>query len=498
MNRVSLLFSKRHLLTTFLLLFFLIYGVYRFAIVFSFEPELTNGESNNIWNAVNVSHGKQLYSNPEVLPLEVYQYTPLAQLPIIGLASILDDSSPDYIYKITFFGRLITFTYNIIAFIFLFLSCYRFLRMGVSFSLLTSISSFVLLTPTAFTIRPDALSLLFILSTLYFILDFLHYQRSFRRLIFIACWIALSFFVKQDTVFLIFPIGLFFILTKQWKNIVVFGLSFCLFLGVLLLLFDSYFGAYFLYSITKGIQNNPSLRQIIGVFDRSFGFFAVHFILGNTLLVFFLIKEFKFRNSQLYLLLLFCLLYEMLAVLATSKLGSWCNYYTPFVILSTVLIVYFLRKQYLSMSSNLAFKNAVFLGFGLLLTVFLFKQIYFYTSTFLHYSASKANYNSSYTLSQRIKNQLGLLPDQHIILLNRLSKNFLATNTVMVNTEYYPISNFNYSSFCNELKKPIDFVAFESSDKPVIMYLFSKFQLNMNEYEEIEGIGDYTVWKKNQ
>ena len=80
--------------------------IYRLVISFSYKSELTNGESNNIWKAINVANGNTIYNNPEQLPLDVFQYTPISEYPIILFAKVLNPNSINYVHWITVLGRL--------------------------------------------------------------------------------------------------------------------------------------------------------------------------------------------------------------------------------------------------------------------------------------------------------------------------------------------------------------------------------------------------------
>lgn len=81
-------FIKQQYLPLYLLMAILL--VYRLLICFSYTPELSFGEANNIWNALNVANGKSMYFNPVDTPFEIFQYTPLSQLPTILSAYLFD------------------------------------------------------------------------------------------------------------------------------------------------------------------------------------------------------------------------------------------------------------------------------------------------------------------------------------------------------------------------------------------------------------------------
>ena len=95
--------AKNNLL---LLGLFLVLIVYRLLICFNYTTELCVGETNNIWSAMNVAHGKQMYTHPEVSPFEIFQYTPVSQFPIILGSKLFNSNSINYSYSVLVFGTL--------------------------------------------------------------------------------------------------------------------------------------------------------------------------------------------------------------------------------------------------------------------------------------------------------------------------------------------------------------------------------------------------------
>jgi hypothetical protein len=152
---------------------------------------LVNGETNNVWNAINVANGKRIYSNPEQLPLEVFQYTPLSQLPIIFLSKFFDSKSIYYVHNIFTFGRLFVLIFNLIGFYFIF-KITKLLTNNNFISSASAILGFCMLTHLAFAIRPDSL-LIFALFFNVFCFVKGYFENNFK-LIYLACFlIAFSY-----------------------------------------------------------------------------------------------------------------------------------------------------------------------------------------------------------------------------------------------------------------------------------------------------------------
>ena len=212
------------LLKFFIITWFIVILAYRLMISFSYRPELTNGESNNIWKAINVAAGKNIYNDPEKLPIEVFQYNPLSELPIIGFAKLFNNQSQNYLYNITTAGRLFQLFCTLVLGYFIYMIGIKLLEISEKSSLMASLAAITMLTPTAFTIRPDATILFFLFASIYAFGLFIK-SNSKKWIILTSLLIILSFLSKQDGIFIAFPLGLYLLINKKWKPFLFFSLS---------------------------------------------------------------------------------------------------------------------------------------------------------------------------------------------------------------------------------------------------------------------------------
>ena len=150
-----------------LLLFAGVIIIYRLLICVNYTPEISVGETNNIWNALNVANGRALYCNPENTPFEIFQYTPLSQFPTVIFAKLLDSNSLNYGYYVLAIGRVFSLIFNLLTFYLVFLLLSRILKIDKTLSLAAAIGGFGLLTHLAFAVRPDAMSLLVTILSVY-------------------------------------------------------------------------------------------------------------------------------------------------------------------------------------------------------------------------------------------------------------------------------------------------------------------------------------------
>jgi hypothetical protein len=481
--------AERRLLWALALGFFAAILVYRLTIAFSYKQELINGESNNIWNAMNVAHGKPIYSNPEELPLEVFQYTPVSQLPVIVFAKLFNSESKDYLYRISLFGRLTVLFYNLITGYLLFLLLSTIFHVEKFTAFLGALLFFSTLSHPNFSIRPDALLLLVNVALSFGFFTALLHNRN-KMLYLMSFLVGFSMLIKQDAFFIMGPVGLFLLFYRKWKELVITSAVF--FLGVVFFfaLAHGIFGEYFFYSVTKGIQMKSSISQAILVFDRALSLYGFQFIFSLVVAVY--LCAFERKNQKLVLLSLFTAVYALLGFASSLKPGSWVNYYTFFILFGSLLSVVFFHR-FLNQ-----FRASYFLILAVIITggVFWFRQIYFYTLPYLKDSGPKADYAAVYNASVKIKNVLELKKGDHVIIANQLLRTFLFEYSVMVNTEYYGLSGFNYDKFRAKNDKEVDYIIASTEEAGIISFLSSTFEIETTSYLPVQEINNFIIYGK--
>ena len=466
--------------------------IYRITICFSYLPELSNGESNNIWKAINVANGKPIYTNPEELPLEVFQYTPISQLPIIGIAKLLNKESVDYVYLVTVYGRLYELFANILLVILIYHISIKYLGNSKHTSITSALLILSLFTNPAFTVRPDATLLLLLVLSIW---SYLKMEQSHQiKWTFITSFFIITcFYTKQDGILIAGPMAIRLISLKKWKQF--FSVS-LISVGVLigLVAISPYvFGEHFFTCVFKGLKNTSSIKQIIGVFDRAYGFYMIHFVLGLICSIYFLIKN---RKDTIALFAIASIFYFFVAFATSSKSGSWVNYYTPYIIFSTIVIFYFLtslsfKKEMLP--TLLTTSIAIIIA-----SLFIFKQIYVYTSPFIKKNNGKAVYLTHFKNIINIKSKLRINNTDNILTINQLDRNFLAENSIMINTEYYNYASYSYQNFKSNPSKNIDYIIYQEKDKPTLDYLLQFFKVKKENFKLIR-MSNYIIlqYKKN-
>lgn len=462
---------------------------YRISICFSYLPELSNGESNNIWKAINVAHGKPMYTNPEELPLEVFQYTPISQFPIVAIAKLLDDMSPHYLYLVTALGRFYELFVNVLLVVILYYITRKWLNISKITATTIAVVCFSLFTNPAFTIRPDATLLLFIGLTIWAYLK-MEELNHFKWIILTSFLIICCFYTKQDGILITGPIGIRLLMLKKWKKLITLSTVSVLLLIITISISPFVFGEDFYTCVFKGLKNTSSIVQIIHIFDRAYSFYAFHFILGLITSIYFLIKHSKDKIALFSLISIF---YFLVAFATSSKSGSWVNYYTPFIIFATITILFFLTKlQFDSKKLNPLFTFSISL---IIAFFFILKQVYVYTSPFLIHSKGKNEYYAKFENIQTLKSRLGIKKTDRILTINQLDRNFLAENSIMINTEYYNYASYTYDNFKKNKNKQIQYIIYKEKDKPTLNYLLQFFNVSTEKYSEFK-LNDFHILKK--
>lgn len=448
--------------------------VYRLLIAFSYKYELTNGESNNIWKAINVASGEKLYNDPEKLPLDVFQYAPISELPILFFAKISNPESSQYVYNITLLGRLYQILCNIILGILLFKISKQLFKFNKINALFITLTCITLLTPTAFTIRPDATALMFLFLTIYSYLKCIENDYPIKGIIITSSLIVLNFFCKQDGIFIAIPIGIHLVVQKKWIELlktVVFSTSFLI---LTFLLMYSYFGSLFFINTILGLKNTTSISQLITIFDRAYSIYGIIMTLGILTTGFYC---YRIKNVKINFIGIIGVFYFMLALVLSLKIGSWINYYTPFLIISIFTCSYFYHTQ-LILKTNFSTINLLFTCIAM---IFICHQFYNYTAPHV-LKSKRQEFNEEYLACKKLRLILKLEKKDNIIIPNQLDRNFLAENSVMVNMEYYNQASYKYKQFKLKANKNIKYIIFKEKEKESIDFLINYFKIDLQQY----------------
>jgi hypothetical protein len=219
---------------------------------------------------LKVISGKPIYTNPEAIPYEIFQYTPISQLPLIFLAWFENNFFPSHDFIFTLgAGRILSIIYNLLTALVIFKIFKSQLKVQTNFALFGSLTFLCLLPHHFYAIRTDSMALLFTVTGIYFFIKayFQGHQTSF---IISAIILSFSFFVKQDAFLISGAFGLVLLLSKNIKGLILFSLSLICCLGILLLMAPLFLGPHFYISVFGGVALEMKFSQFTYVLLRYF------------------------------------------------------------------------------------------------------------------------------------------------------------------------------------------------------------------------------------
>ena len=482
------IFNKKTLDYWFLSIAILVIA-YRLLLCFSYKLELSVGEANNIWNAISVANGKIMYSNPENIPFEILQYTPYSQLPIILISTFLNKDYTNYYYIIVL-GRILSLIYNVLTFVFLYKLMNSSLNIHSVIARWTSFFGFCILTHLSFSIRPDAMGVLFTILSLYFYSK-AYFKINYKWIVLSSILFSICFYIKQDAFLIIFILGLMLLIRKEVKLFLIFTLTFCLSFSILSIINRIFFGEFFFNSILGGVNNGISFSRAKNVFERYITFYGFLFFTG-LFCSFYIYKINKCFKYRLFLVSLFVFSF-LLAFLSSLKNGSWINYYTLVNICSLLVISFLINLIY----ANGRQKETIF-SLKSIVTVFIFyflyQQIYHYTSPFMKYSESKQYHENIIKQFQSLKSRISN-KNINLYTSNPELKLYFFKNIIFPNYEFYPVSSFSKNRY-NKLPKQKQ-ISLIILDQPYLYYLdgspFSEFNIDKSQFKVLNNNSNFTI-----
>jgi hypothetical protein len=445
--------------------------VYRLLICFSYRFELCNGEVNNIWKILNVSDGQSMYNNPEKLPLDIFQYTPFSQIPIIIINTFISKNNINYVYLTTVTGRIYELLVNVLTIVLIYKIAKKYFKISSSFSIAIALLIASNFPQTNFSVRPDSTLLFFLILTVYYYLSILN-NYSFKNIILLSVLFSLCFLTKQDGIIISVPIAIHLLYKKKTLFLFKLILFSLILLPLSIIICQIYFGEYFFLSIFNGINNPSSIQQSISVFLRSFEFYFHVFLISLPL---FFLHLYTTKETNRKFLLFLSLFYLIFAFFTTMKNGSWINYYLSsivFLILTTFVVI---KPQ---------LRNTIFVLLFLGTICFNLNQIYNYTYPYVKRGDEKSEYYKISKSILEIKRKYNIKKDVKVLNIGLIERNLLFKNTIMINTEYYVNSKFNYSNFTQKDKSKIKYIIYNYKKEDIIYlkYLFSYFKIDIDNF----------------
>lgn len=411
----------------------------RIALIFSYAPDISVGEDNNVWNVQKVLLGKPLYTNAEEAPFEVFQYTPLSQYPVIWTARIMNVKPGVDVRELFAIGRIYSLLYVLLCAGLIFYSLKKWFNVRGTLACFASFVTFIGLTQLSFTLRPDALLSLTFISAILFFLKFLKDKKR-SGLIMASLLAVLAIFTKQNGIQLPIIFIAFALVFTDLKTTIKVTCWFLAFFTVFFILFYALYGQQFLIAAIGGIDNPVDLLRGYQVWDHFF-FMYMPFVIGFAIISLIFLQKGKSNGSKFLSVALISTF--LFAFVTMMKDGSWINYFSEFFIIGNIATAIYLDEQIkLNGSATKYLKFAIFIF-----------MIFWGLNTFVHQffhrhaehlsSTPKIQYFkekevADFLMSQKIPvNTYVFTPLKHL-------KNFIPQYSILPNTEYYTTSKLNF------------------------------------------------------
>lgn len=328
--------SKFHLLcvTTFLL-----YLVVRVVLIFYPQPNIGGVEINVIYFIQRLLDGQTFYTDPELSPYAIAQYSPLYYYITAGAAKLFGVAADD-LYEVFVVNRSISLLLNLIYIFIVFKIASTIFLASRRNSFYAAIIAFIFLEITSFG-RPDSLNHVFFMFSLYAFMRVIVSRSNTEE----TKWIVLSgliagvaLFCKQTSVILPGLFGIWLLMEKKIRLLFVFGFSYFIIISLMLFLIDILTGSLFLFykNGIMGINNGIGLHWFRTVIVSDYYYsFGLVFVLAAIGIFFILIKE----QTKLARFAILSLLFLFVTLnLVALKFGSNPGYFTEWWTLLFILI----------------------------------------------------------------------------------------------------------------------------------------------------------------
>lgn len=317
-----------------------------------YDLDIRGLESNVVYSLqLALKSNSLLYGSPESFPFNVTQYSPLYYLINDGIISLFS-IEPENFFIIWAIARSV----SVIILILALLSLKNILQYRLNIPKETSIIIvllFLIISYPWYNIsRPDVLLLLFFVLSVRSILLYQTDKKIARHAILLGVFLALGVFSKLTMAIFIVAFGVYMLITRNWKLIIISAASFILSSALLCLLLwlSTYDLTYINKNIINGVQNGYSIvNAAITAYKEYFNYFGL-FSIVVLLIGIYTLKSWKniTKNQVLLFLITITLTIGALSFFSALKVGSAINYFNEFFLCVIVLSIYILENYHLN------------------------------------------------------------------------------------------------------------------------------------------------------
>jgi hypothetical protein len=500
-------------------IFLLIGGMwFMWRVINSPAPDIVGYEQNVIIAIQQMLDGKALYSNPEEVPFNIVQYTPLYTIMVKILAEALKIQSSD-LPQLQELARSVS---SFFALLTASLPGYLVYRSSKHWLIAFSAGVLALLLPMpwAFNARPDAMLYCF---TLLSIVLFVHYsseqnQRGLGFLFMAGFSLSLALLSKQTALVHIAMMLVFPFYHQQIRDRAVLILGVVLGLFVPSLLFSSYYSLipapdnYFYAHIIGGVQNGWSFYAAIASVYHPYLLHYTVFLILSLYAIFGILRELKkalakpdssykglrgiwnfFHNYERFYLVLayFFLTFTVYGLVSGLKYRSSINYMSESNMIALAFIIHSFVRQ--DIRANLEKGLVSVMG-----------AIFFLGISGLMFYKTELEYGYRLNITEAEVYEQGLIsaleaelrdyPDAYFISLldERVLNMLFHEQAIFSQLEIYSISPFDFSRLQSLIESgELRYLVLESS-RQLPPYLWA--ESSTASFESSIDLGDYHIY----
>lgn len=465
----------------------------------SFLPDISGSETSTIFPVQFLSDDKPIYTDPELPPFRLTQYTPLYFI----LTSFLFDLTgwaPEEVHKVFLVSRFSSIGLTLLTVLVIFLLISRIAKQKSVYALLAACFIFQILGFWFLTSsRPD--SLLVLLTSLYLCAVFKAILSEQENSIWwiLAIFISVTaFFVKQSGAIHSIALAAFCVYQYRWKLLIRLIMSGILFFVIYYIILPTGSIPEFISNTVGGVANSTSPGWFYTwTLEKLLLQFAPLLALNFVITIF---SIFNSESSFLRFLSISSLLFFVFATATAFKIGAGVGYYQDYLIVAVVQIVLFFTESSQKSHFQTSFHKLILALY--LVFVCLHCTLFVYMS----YSSQPAEvYLSRYIEQRKVADYLSKerkLTDQDWVYVSEAQdfhgyyiKHFLFRNVLVPFSDLVYLTSqnktFNYSGFKKMvMDKKVRYVIARKGDIPQNI-LGYKFQ----DLRKIKSIESYDIYE---
>jgi hypothetical protein len=318
-------------------------------IVHSYDTDIAGVESNVIYTLQKTMDGGPIYTNPEMAPYAITQYSPLYYVLVSEIAKTMSLTPGQDIYAIYKLGRFTSFCLSLLAAILVYSICFFQLRLSAIVSFYACVLTILIPIPWYFLARPDSLaSFLTILSICLFIQYLNGEEKRIKKnrlfLLLSAFAGVLAIYSKQSAVITLVAISSYLLITGRYRDLLLLTGGSAVFCCLFLLMLDSASIRMLYSNVVKGVDNGISLMAAyVNVYQIYFSEFIPFITLWVCLVFLYNLynKGSIISRKPINFLVYACILHTAFGLFTAIKVGSAIAYLFDSLILGLICIAFF-------------------------------------------------------------------------------------------------------------------------------------------------------------